>query len=185
MSRLWAIALAWSVALGVGVAQDGQSSKRMADGKEWTTRNLNVRIASSHCYDDAEANCRRYGRLYSWDAARTACQALGPGWRLPTNDEWRNLVTHYGALLEESEEKSKQAFRALFTGGSSGFNIVFGGSLFKGEYTRLEAHGFYWTATESDAANAWFYNFGKGLRAVNRHKDGEKQRALSVRCVKD
>ena len=38
------------------------SSKRMGDGKEWTTANLNVNTSSSYCYDDAEPNCRRYGR---------------------------------------------------------------------------------------------------------------------------
>ena len=34
------------------------SSKRMADGKEWTTANLNVSTSSSYCYEDAEPNCR-------------------------------------------------------------------------------------------------------------------------------
>ena len=41
------------------------SPKRMADGKEWTTRNLNVNAAPSYCYEDAESNCDRYGRLYT------------------------------------------------------------------------------------------------------------------------
>jgi uncharacterized protein (TIGR02145 family) len=54
-----------------------------------------------------------------------------------------------------------------------------------GEYARLEAHGFFWTASESDPAKAWFYNLGKGLSAVNRHPDGEKERAFSVRCIRD
>ncbi len=30
------------------------------------------------------------------------------------------------------------------------------------QYARLEAHGFYWTASESDPGRAWFYNFGQG-----------------------
>ena len=64
------------------------SSKRMADGKEWTTANLNVNTSSSYCYDDAELNCRRYGRLYTWESAQRGCQSLGGGWRLPTDDEW-------------------------------------------------------------------------------------------------
>ena len=53
-----------------------------------------------------------------------------------------------------------------------------------GKYARGEAHGFYWTATESDAAQAWFYNLGRGLGAVNRHA-GEKKQAFAVRCVRD
>jgi len=68
------------------------SAKKMADGKEWTTANLNVNTSSSYCYDDAEPNCRRYGRLYTWEAAQQGCRLLGDGWRLPTNDEWRHMV---------------------------------------------------------------------------------------------
>jgi hypothetical protein len=65
------------------------SSKRMADGKQWTTDNLNVKITDSYCYEDVEMNCRRYGRLYTLESARRGCQSLGGGWRLPTDDEWR------------------------------------------------------------------------------------------------
>ena len=28
-------------------------------------------------------------------------------------------------------------------------------------YARLEAHGFYWTASETEPGSACFYNFGK------------------------
>jgi hypothetical protein len=94
-SRISAVALALSIAFGfVGGAGSTQrsakdqnlsgtiaSSKRMADGKEWTTANLNVNTSSSHCYDDAEPNCRRYGRLYTWESAQRGCQ-----WTVSEND---------------------------------------------------------------------------------------------------
>jgi len=34
------------------------SSKRMADGKQWMTHNLDVDTMPSYCYEDAEPNCR-------------------------------------------------------------------------------------------------------------------------------
>jgi hypothetical protein len=68
------------------------SFRRMADGKEWTTANLNADASPSYCYDDAEPNCRRYGRLYTWESAQRVCQSLGDGWRLPTDDEWRQMA---------------------------------------------------------------------------------------------
>jgi len=40
-----------------------------------------------------------------------------------------------------------------------------GGRSDDGQYARLEAHGFYWTASESDPAIGWFYNFGRGGQA--------------------
>lgn len=167
-------------------AESIYSAKRMADGKQWTTQNLNVNTVPSYCYDDAEVNCRRYGRLYTWESARRACQLLGERWRLPANDEWREMAKQNGGLLDESESKAKAAYAALLLGGSSGFNAVLGGGRTDtGEYARLEAHGFYWTASESDPTMAWFYNFGKGAQFLNRHRDGEKTRASSVRCVRE
>ena len=72
--RACAAAVVLSIALGAigGVAAAQRSannqassstiaSMRMADGKEWTTTNLNVNVQPSYCYDDEEPNCRRYG----------------------------------------------------------------------------------------------------------------------------
>jgi uncharacterized protein (TIGR02145 family) len=162
------------------------SSKRMADGKEWTTQNLDVNAALSYCYEDAEVNCRQYGRLYTWESAQRVCRSLGDGWRLPTDDEWRQMAKRYGGVSEESDDKGKAAYKALSAGGSSGFNAVLGGGRSDdGQYARLKAHGFYWTASESDPASGWFYNFGLGGLALHRQSGGEKQRAFSVRCVRE
>jgi len=49
----------------------------------------------------------------------------------------------------------------------------------------LEAHGLYWTASDNGSATASFYNFGKGGQALSRHAQGEKQMAISVRCVRE
>ena len=161
------------------------SSRRMPDGKQWMTQNLDTNIGPSYCYEDTELNCRRYGRLYTWESAQRGCQSLGDGWRLPTNDEWRQLAKHYGGVRDDSDDSGKAAFKALLIGGRSGFNALLGGGRSDdGRYTRLEAHGFYWTASESDPATAWLYNFGRGGLSLNRHSDGEKPRAFSVRCVR-
>jgi uncharacterized protein (TIGR02145 family) len=161
------------------------SSDRLLDGKQWMTHNLSIYTAPSYCYNDAELNCRRYGRLYTWESARRGCQSLGDGWRLPTYDAWQRMAAHYGGVRDDSEDGGKAAFTALVIGGSSGFNVLFGGGRVPdGQYARLEAHGFFWTASETDSARAWLYNFGQA-RILNRHSDGEKGRALSVRCVRE
>jgi uncharacterized protein (TIGR02145 family) len=159
-------------------------SERMADGKRWMTDNVDVTMVSSYCYEDKELNCRQYGRLYTWESARRVCQSLGDGWQLPTNEEWRQMAKHYGGVRDDSNDGGKTAYNALVIGGSSGFNAVFGGGRSAdGQYARVNAHGFYWTASESGPGSAWLYNFGQA-RILNRHDDGEKQRAFSVRCVR-
>ena len=154
--------------------------KVMSDGRTWTTENLRVGLPGSYCHGDVASECLRLGRLYTWAAAAQACSALGPGWRLPTDDEWRQLARLYGGLLGDSESRS--ASKDLFAGGPSGFNAVLGGNReADGSYARLDEHGFYWTATESDRQHAWFYNFGR--LGLNRHRGGDKSMAASVRCV--
>jgi uncharacterized protein (TIGR02145 family) len=163
-----------------------QPSKRMADGKQWTSRNLNVQLLPSYCYADLEENCDRYGRLYTWDSARQACQSLGDQWRLPTEDEWRQLAKQYGGMHDDAADGGKAAYRALLVGGSSGFDAMLGGGRSgNGEYARQEAHGFYWTASESDSTSAMFYNFGHGTMSLYRQSGGEKERAFSVRCIRN
>ncbi|HLA11518.1 MAG TPA: FISUMP domain-containing protein [Pyrinomonadaceae bacterium] len=162
------------------------SSKRMTDGKQWTTHNLDVNTMPSYCYEDAELNCRRYGRLYTWESARRVCQSLRDGWRLPTDEEWWQMAKDYGGVSEDSDNRGKAAYKALLAGGGSGFNALLGGGRSDdGHYARLEAHGFYWTASESDPASGWFYNFARGGQALHRQSGGEKQRAFSVRCVRE
>ncbi len=159
----------------------------LPDGKQWTTNNLNVSTDRSYCYGDAEPNCRRYGRLYTWESAQRGCRSLGDGWRVPTDDEWRQMAKHYGGVREDSDDSGTAAYTALLVGGSSGFNALLGGDRGADDqkYARLEAHGFYWTASESKPTSAWFYNFGQGGLSLNRHSDGNKEMAVSVRCVRD
>jgi uncharacterized protein (TIGR02145 family) len=163
------------IALAATSACGGGASKRMADGKRWTTRNLEVATVGSYCY---EGSCRMYGRLFTWDAAKRACASLGDGWRLPTDDEWHQLSDRYGG--------GKAAYESLMLGGNSGFGALLGGGRDEGgQYARLEAHGFYWTATEDSQGTAVFYNFAKGQLALFRQDKGEKGRAFAVRCVEE
>ena len=186
--RICVVAIALCIAAGLvadaGSMQRG-SSKRMADGKEWTIANLNVNTPSSYCHGDAEANCRRYGRLYTWESAQRGCRSLGVGWRLPADDDWRQLAKKHGGLGNDSPDQGKAAYTALLSGGASGFNAVLGGNRsVDGQYERLEAHGFYWTASDDDQKSAPFYNFGKGGQGLYRQAQGQKLMAVSVRCVR-
>lgn len=159
----------------------------MPDGKHWMTENLAVPAEPSYCYDDSAPQCAKYGRLYTWASAQQACRSLGSGWRLPSNEEWHALAKHYGGLREETADLGKAAYTALMMGGASGFDAVLGGGRTdkSGEYSRGDAHGFYWTASETGPGTAWMYNFGKGGQSLNRHANAEKLWAVAVRCVRD
>ena len=161
--------------------------KKMADDKVWMTENLKIKIPGSYCYDNNDANCVKYGRLYTWKVAQDVCKLLGEGWRLPTNEEWAFLGIKYGGIRGDSSD-GKAAYQALMPGGKAEFNLQFAGGRSVDSipgYARQDAHGFYWTATEVDSTHAWFYNFGTNGKLMNRHSDGEKGEAFAVRCVKN
>ncbi len=73
-----------------------------AGGLTWMTKNLNYELPDSWCYDNDPANCAEYGRLYTWEAAKKACQSLGNGWRLPTDQEWRDLAKRFGGADDDA-----------------------------------------------------------------------------------
>ena len=166
------------------VSRATSPSRRMADGKEWSA-NLNASAPDSYCYDNADANCLRYGRLYTWQSAQGVCQSLGAGWRLPTDVEWRQLAKRHGGVSDEAADEGKAAFTALISGGASGFDAVLGGNRFDGQYARAEAHGLYWTATDNESGTAPMYNFGQNGQALHRQPQSDKRMAVSVRCVRD
>ena len=91
----------------------------------------------------------------------------------------RSPVAAIGRLLWRRHENSndgKSAYKALLTGGGSGFRALLGdGRPQDGHYTRVKAHGFYWTASESDAALARFINFGQGSQTLYLQPDGESR----------
>ena len=97
----------------------------------------------------------------------------------------RQMAKHYGGLGNDSADKGRAAYTALLSGGTSGFNAVLGGNRsIDGQYDRLEAHGIYWTVSENDPITAPLYNFGKGSQALYRGPQGQKQMAVSARCVR-
>jgi uncharacterized protein (TIGR02145 family) len=162
-----------------------QAVVSMPDGKDWTAKNIDIDVPGSTCYDNLPANCDRYGRLYTWEAATTVCAALGEGWRLASQEDWRDLAKQYGGVFADSISDGKGAFTALMDGGESKFNAVLGGGGGDNEFWRIDAHGFYWTATGVSDTSAWFANFGKGRPALYLQNDGGKSSAFAVRCVKD
>lgn len=160
--------------------------KTMSNNHVWMTTNLKTVLPESYCYENNPQHCTDFGRLYTWAAAQEGCQLLGDGWRLPSLEEWEQLAKPYGGSFNDSKDSGRSAFQALLAGGRSGFNAVLGGGRDVNEdrYGRINGHGFYWTATASDSALAWFANFGKGSRKLFIQKDGEHGWGIAVRCIK-
>jgi uncharacterized protein (TIGR02145 family) len=167
--------------------------------------NLNVETEDSWCYDNKESNCEKYGRLYNWNAAKTACPA---GWHLPSREEWQELFRAVDANTELTSgsggwdynednvvwKKLKSTYGWNKKGNGTddfGFSALPGGGrLTDGNFYYAGHFGDWWTATErcstcsngSVSAYRWnmYYNYDYA-----REDYYGKSFGFSVRCRGD
>lgn len=147
-----------------------------ANGLVWMAENLNYDNGNgSWCYAKDPKNCAIYGRLYTWEAAKKACEGLG--WRLPADAEW--------SVMRDLHGGPSGAFHGLMVGGESGFSALLGGYKYTvGGFGYIGDTGSYWSGTEADANNAWYYSFRRNNMKLYRASD-YKVLGLSCRCVRD
>ena len=148
------------------------------DSLVWMANNLNYDIGEgSLCFDNDASNCSKYGRLYTYNGAMTACKEMG--WRLPSKTEWDALKDGFGS--------DQNAYHALIKGGKTGFNALLGGgyNFYDNEVENPETIGSYWSATEfiNGENYAWKYAF-RSKRSFMSRDLYVKKWAFSCRCVK-
>ena len=157
-------------------------------GNLWLGKNLDINVPGASCYDNKNSNCNQFGRLYTLSQAKRACAVLGPGWRLPTINEWENLLAHYGAIKRKLNlpEGDKQVYKALIPGGSSKLALTFGGvgEAVKGglRFKYLGKYGRY-LSTSEQKGQVQYVIISKDYTNVNILV-GEKERLRTCRCVK-
>jgi len=64
----------------------------------WFAENLNYESQNSYCYENEDQNCDKFGRLYKWEVALSACPS---GWHLSTEYEWEQLELALGMEFPE------------------------------------------------------------------------------------
>lgn len=139
----------------------------------WTISNIDTEVKGSYYYNENPQFAKKYGKLYTYEAATKACPA---GWRLPTIKDWSDLLLFMGG-------EDKAAPKMLKNTSEGGFNAKLGGVSSVGNYNLLESYGAYWSASEQDKDNAWFiYITPKSAIVTSTYS--LKTHGLSVRCVK-
>lgn len=168
-------------------SRDGRIYKTVTikGSQTWMAQNLNYETGGSFCYNDSAEYCSKYGRLYTWESAKTSCPS---GWYLPRQWEWENLISSVGGAsiagkmlkLESgwiSSSSGKDAFR---------FSALPAGDLIldKGKYYSGEGHiAYFWSSTESSRLN-YAYSV-----LLDDHDNAEiytskTNNGLSVRCLR-
>lgn len=167
-------------------SRDGQVYALVTIGTlTWFAENLNFDVADSYTYNDMEENGQKYGRLYKWEVALTACPK---GWHLSTEFEWQYIEKVLGMEFRElsyTQNRGVDEGAKMKYGGSSGLEVLYGGWRRKnGTYTAVEENAAFWTATEADMDHAWHRDIDTGDDFVYRSRV-VKSYGLSCRCVKN
>ena len=171
--------------------RDRKTYKYVTIGKMiWMAENLNFKIEDSWCYDDKNANCKKYGRLYNYDAAMNACPE---GWHLPSLNEWKYLFSVVeGKRIDDiglGIMKSKVAKKLKSTSGwdegwddngkrsgngddTYGFAALPAGiRTIHDDFNSLGEYAFFWTSTEYHTAYDPKYTQLDDTEGLSKHAD--------------
>lgn len=195
--------------------RDGKKYKTVKIGEQiWMAENLNYKIdhmvnkiSDSYCYENKTANCKKYGSLYLWKDALSACPS---GWRLPDVDDFAELIENAGGENAGKNLKAKNGWaksKGKNCNGSDkfGFSALPGGGLYGGYgfSFNLKQAGF-WTSTKRDDEYAyymflyttkmdylkkddrtWYNDECDAVGIISAASSYSSGVAFSVRCIKD
>jgi len=176
--------------------EDGSSKTVQLGGLKWMKKNLNVETADSWCYLNRPDSCAKYGRLYTWAAAKAACQSVGM--RLPTRADWDNLAESVGGRKSSDygmwhnwldAGKKLKSTSGWYNNGNGTDDFQFsalpgGGRYSDGGFRSAGYGGYWWTATEISDDYA-YYRYVFYDRGYVYEDFGDKSDGFSARCVKD
>ncbi|MDR4987487.1 MAG: fibrobacter succinogenes major paralogous domain-containing protein [Bacteroidales bacterium] len=148
-----------------------------------------------------------FGLLYNWHAVNDSKGLCPPGWRVPSSDDWSELMQHLeqlGYMHPANKLKSCRqvgspqglgcntfmhprwdAHDTHYGTDDFGFSALPGGQRHdNGEYVNVGKLGNWWTSSGLGEMSAWqhslHYNSGVSTRSATGRNMG-----LSVRCVKE
>jgi uncharacterized protein (TIGR02145 family) len=132
-----------------------------------------------------------YGKLYNWYAVNDPRGLAPQGWHIATYDEWATLSTTLGGTTVAGG-KLKTSGTSRWTTPNTGATNESGFSALPGSYRDNNGtfynftgqSGYWWTATEFNTSNAYYYFLNNTIENLLRGNENKK-RGFSVRCVRD
>ena len=157
-------------------------------GQIWMAENMKTSKATdglnvkSYFPDNDKNNFEKYGRLYTWNVARSLCPQ---GWRLPTDNDWeilRNyLGSHAGAKLKDTLSWISPGFN---TSNETHFSARPAGyANFNSSETYFGTRTVFWSSTAKDTSHIWCRLMINNVDSLVRLTENP-HKAVSVRCVK-
>lgn len=164
-------------------------------------------------YNNDHSNDYKFGKLYNWHAINDPRGIAPKGWRIPTKQDWHELITYLGGehvagKKLKKNEYWKPASLADLANNESGFSAIGCGSrtFYKSDTTKDERlmlglpspiidfpkftdqtiRVIFWSATEINESAAYNYELYHGSYKIFKNiYNGDKNYGYSIRCVRD
>ena len=152
--------------------------------QKWLAENMNYTPPSGNrrCYENKEENCDRWGGLYDHETAKGVCP---PGWALPSNKDWEELIDRVGDP-SGTQLRSREGWSSGNYAGTDDykFSALPGGT--SGTLGRYYFGGYstaFWASSDtigSDSSYLWLMdNSTDSVSKLRAHND----QGRSVRCI--
>jgi uncharacterized protein (TIGR02145 family) len=156
--------------------------------------------AWSH-YDADAAYDGLFGKLYNWYAVNDPRNVCPTGWHVPTDEDWMDLEEAMGVPVPDLDNNGMRGAAAnaggqlkataLWTSPNLGANDSIGFSAYpggfrstSGTFGELQYRGYWWSASEQSATDAWMRGLWWNDTGIYRVYV-PKTTGGSVRCVED
>lgn len=140
----------------------------------------------------------RFGLLYNWHAINDARGTCPEGWRVATDQDWKQLESFLGMAVSDLDLtiwrgtqgpslKSPAYWVPHANAGTDdfGFSALPGGSRYSnGNFDRIGTFAYFWTATEANATNAYRRLLRNDYITINR-SGISKNEGSCIRCLKN
>jgi len=185
------------------LAYTGSDIKHKQGVTEWMNTNAGY---NGWCYyNNDTANGAKYGVLYQWEAAKKACPS---GWHLPTQAEWKQLISYltdngysydgYNGVSDIAKSiATSTGWKASNTEGAvgnsdypkvqnkTGFSALPAGRRDEdGTFKWLTTDAFWWTSSEFATPSAYYHTINN-VQPYETYSNANEGCGFSVRCVKD
>ncbi len=182
--------------------RNGDAISYITDNTEWVhTTN------GAYCdYKDNNDIIINYGLLYNWYAVNDSRNIAPEGWRVPTDEDWKELELNLGISrsdadkdgwrgkdiaegLKETKTSSKGAWISLLSNSTNltGFSALPGGSRYirsNGLIENIGKHASFWTNTELNEQYAWYRALYYTQSGIGRF-GALKGNGFSVRLIRE
>jgi len=183
--------------LDVTKYRDGTTIPQITDPTDWANA-----TTGAWCYYNNDSNYNAiYGKLYNWYAVNDPRGLAPEGWKIPTDDDWKELEMCLGMSQSEADRsndwrgtnegsKIKETGIAHWSNPNNGSTnesqLSFTGTGHKpavGTFLWFGIYGYCWTKSEYNTSLAWNRYFKNDNTKI--YKDNpSKKTGLPVRCLR-